>query len=79
VRVVSTSFALRQGRTLMVVKEFWWAGSHGKDIRSTHWAHLGRRNDALGWMREQERALERASEAYAEAPSAASADVIPRR
>ena len=69
VEVVTITRSGRQGWTLMVVKEFWWAGNQGKDIRGTHWAHLmsGRRTDALEWMREQERALEHTSERYAEA------------
>jgi hypothetical protein len=75
VEVVTMTRSGRQGWTLMVVKEFWWAGNQGKDIRGTRWAHLmsGRRTDALDWMREQERVQERASERYAEAGT------IPRR
>jgi hypothetical protein len=71
----------RQGWALIVVKEIWWAGNQGKELRSSRWAKLlsGRRNDALGWMRERERALERASEPYAEVPVAARARAIPRR
>ena len=67
VEVATLTRSGRQGWTLMVVKEFWWVGSHGKDIRSTRWAHLmsGRRNDALGWMREQERNFEREVDAAA--------------
>jgi hypothetical protein len=65
----------RQGWTLMVVKEFWWAGNQGKELRSSRWAQLlsGRRNDALGWMREQERGLERELEQDTES------DAMPRR
>jgi hypothetical protein len=59
----------RQGWTMIVVKEFWWAGNHGRELRSSRWAQLlsGRRKDALCWMREQERTMERESERYAEA------------
>jgi hypothetical protein len=51
----------RQGWSLIVVKEFWWTGDRDKGVRSTHWAHLlsGRRDAAIGWMREQEKMLER--------------------
>ena len=65
----------RKGWTLIVVKEFWWAGNQGKSLRSSHWAQLlsGRRSDAIGWMREQERALDRESERSAETAG------IPRR
>jgi hypothetical protein len=50
----------RHGWSLMVVKEFWWAGNQGRELRSSHWAQLmsGSRNDALAWLREQERSLE---------------------
>jgi hypothetical protein len=75
VEVATLTRAGRQGWTLIVVKEFWWAGNHGKELRSSRWAQLlgGRRNDAIGWMREQEKALERESERFGEAPQ------IPRR
>jgi hypothetical protein len=51
----------RHGWKLMVVKEFWWAGNHGRETRNTHWAQLlsGNRNDALAWLREQEKILDR--------------------
>jgi hypothetical protein len=54
----------RQGWTLMVVKEFWWAGNRDKELRSTRWAQLlgGRREDALAWMRKQEERFEREPE-----------------
>ena len=61
----------RHGWTLMVVKEFWWAGNHGRELRNSHWAQLisGNRNDALAWLRDQEAAVERdlASAQYATA------------
>jgi hypothetical protein len=82
VEVTTMTRSGRQGWTLMVVKEFWWMGNQGKELRSSRWAQLlsGRRNDALGWMREQASALERALESDAKAPSvAASAGAIPRR
>ena len=68
VEVATLIRAGRQGWTLIVVKEFWWVGNQGKDLRSSRWAQLlsGRRDDAIGWMREQEKALDRKSEGYAE-------------
>jgi hypothetical protein len=68
VEVTTLRRSTRQGWTMIVVKEFWWAGNQGRELRGSRWAQLlsGRRNDALGWMREQERAFERESEPHAE-------------
>jgi hypothetical protein len=61
VEVTTLTRSGRQAWTLLVVKEFWWMGEQSKDIRSTQWAKLlaGRRKDALDWMSEQEKRLER--------------------
>jgi hypothetical protein len=50
----------RHGWKLMVVKEFWWAGNHGRELRNSHWAQLisGNRNDALAWLRDQAKLLD---------------------
>lgn len=60
VEVTTLTHGGRQGWTLMVVKEFWWMGTDGKDVRSWQWARLlkGRRKDALEWIKQQERRLE---------------------
>jgi hypothetical protein len=60
VEVVTLTRPGRQGWTLMVVKEFWWAGNRDKELRNTRWAQLlsGRRDDALGWMRKQQERLD---------------------
>jgi hypothetical protein len=60
VEVVTLTRPGRHGWTLMVVKEFWWAGNREKEPRSTRWAQLpsGRRDDALGWMRKQQERLD---------------------
>jgi hypothetical protein len=60
VEVVTMTWPGRQGWTLMVVKEFWWAGNRDKELRSTRWAQLlnGRRDDAIAWMRKQEERLD---------------------
>jgi len=64
VEVVTMTWFGRQGWTLMVAKEFWWAGNREKELRSTRWAQLlsGRRDDAVAWMRKQEEQLDRRPE-----------------
>jgi hypothetical protein len=55
----------RRGWTLMVIKEYWWAGKESKPLKSLRWARItsGQRSDVFTWLREQEVALERASSA----------------
>jgi len=64
VEVVTMTWPGRQGWTLMVVKEFWWAGNREKELRSTRWAQLlsGRREDAIAWMRKQGERFDREPE-----------------
>jgi hypothetical protein len=51
----------RDGWGLMVVKEFWWAGSEKDALKTTSWARpLGARTgNAIAWFRGQQAALER--------------------
>jgi hypothetical protein len=51
-----------RGWTLMVIKEYWWAGEESKALKSLHWSRpiRGRRGDVIAWFRAQETALERA-------------------
>ncbi|MBI3198171.1 MAG: hypothetical protein HYZ40_11845 [Rhodospirillales bacterium] len=53
--------AARPGWTLVVVKEYWRAGS-GESMKSLQWAHIeaGRRADVVAWLERQERKLESA-------------------
>jgi hypothetical protein len=69
VEVATLTRVGRNAWTLLVVKEFWWSGNQGRELRSMRWAQLldGRRDDAIGWMREQEKVLDRDAERYAEA------------
>jgi hypothetical protein len=52
----------RRGWSLMVTKEYWWAGPDNKAFKNLRWARpvSGQRNDMLNWMRVQDAALERA-------------------
>ena len=50
----------KRGWSLIVVKEYWWAGREKDAMRMPHWAKLnsGQRSDVLEWFHFQERALE---------------------
>ena len=50
----------KRGWSLIVVKEYWWAGKEKEAMRMPHWAKLnsGERSDVLEWFRGQERALQ---------------------
>jgi hypothetical protein len=50
----------RNGWSLLVTKEHWWAGRHGDNIRSTHWAKPlhGNRAAIMAWFKERQREIE---------------------
>ena len=52
----------KDGWTLLVIKEHWWAGKHGEVMRSTNWAKpmKGRRQAILTWFEQQRPELETA-------------------
>ena len=54
----------RNGWSVMITKENWWAGTESEAIKSSRWARptSGRRRDILEWFREQELRLERSSQ-----------------
>ena len=51
----------RRGWSLMVTKEYWWAGPDAKPFKNLRWARPlgGERSDLFAWLRAQESALER--------------------
>jgi hypothetical protein len=53
----------RRGWSLLVVKEYWWAGPEAEVLKSTRWARptRGRRSDLMAWLRVQESDLDRSS------------------
>jgi hypothetical protein len=55
----------KRGWSLMVVKEFWWAGKEKDAGRMPHWAKLtqGEREDVFAWFRSQELSQEHRLEA----------------
>jgi hypothetical protein len=52
----------RHGWSLMVTKEYWWAGPDAAPFKNLRWARplSGQRSDLFTWLRVQEAALERA-------------------
>jgi hypothetical protein len=46
----------RRGWSLMVVKEYWWAGEESKALKNLRWARptSGQRADILSWLRAQD-------------------------
>jgi hypothetical protein len=55
--------ASRRGWSLMVVKEYWWAGEESKALKNLRWAKptSGQRADILTWLRAQEAKIGRRS------------------
>ena len=48
-----------EGWSLLVVKEYWWAGGKDDALRNQRWAKMakGKPDAALAWLRRQEKAL----------------------
>lgn len=63
IEIVILSRAGRRGWSLMVTKEYWWAGAESRPFKNLRWARplTGQRSDLLAWLRAQEAALERSS------------------
>jgi len=53
----------RRGWTLMVTKEYWWAGAESKALKNLRWARptSGQRGDVIAWLREQDSAFQRST------------------
>jgi hypothetical protein len=53
----------RRGWSLMVIKEYWWAGEEGKALKNLRWARptSGQRADILSWLRAQDAKIGRES------------------
>ena len=51
----------RRGWSLMIIKEYWWAGEESKALKNLRWARptSGQRGDILSWLRAQETKLGR--------------------
>jgi len=48
------------GWSLMVTKEYWWAGASAKPFKNMRWARSlsGQRTNLMAWLQAQERLLE---------------------
>src|SRR5262249_30598283 len=66
-----------RGWTLMVTKEYWWAGEEGKALKTLRWARptSGRRADILSWLQAQEAGLERSSMTSDQARASVAPDI----
>ena len=64
IEIITLTGSGRRGWTLMVTKEYWWAGAENKPFKNLRWARPlnGQRSDILAWMRAQESGLERSSD-----------------
>jgi hypothetical protein len=59
IEIVTLTRPGKRGWSLMVVKEYWWAGKENKPIKALRWAKPvdGQRLQILEWFRSQELAL----------------------
>lgn len=59
IEIVTLSHSGRRGWSLMVTKEYWWAGPDNKAFKNMRWAHRlsGRRSDLMVWLQAQEAAF----------------------
>ncbi len=50
----------RRGWSLMVIKEYWWAGEESKALKNLRWARpiSGQRGDIIAWLRTQDAKIE---------------------
>ena len=64
IEIITLTRSGRRGWTLMMTKEYWWAGAENKPFKNLRWARPlnGQRSDILAWMRAQESGLERSSD-----------------
>ncbi len=63
IEIITLTRSGRRGWSLMVTKEYWWAGAESKAFKNLRWARAlgGQRSDLFAWLRAQEAALERSS------------------
>ena len=57
--IVTLTHAGQHRWSIMVVKEYWWAGKESLAIKSLRWAKplIGHRGEILSWLRTQEASL----------------------
>jgi hypothetical protein len=59
IEIVTLTRTGKRGWSVMIVKEYWWAGNESEPLKSLRWAKAvaGQRNDILDWFRTQETLL----------------------
>ena len=59
IEIVKLTRTGKRGWSVMIVKEYWWAGNESEPLKSLRWAKAvaGQRNDILVWFRTQETLL----------------------
>jgi hypothetical protein len=59
IEIVTLTGLGRRGWSVMVVKEYWWAGKESRAVKAVRWAKPieGQRGDIMNWFRAQEAAL----------------------
>jgi hypothetical protein len=64
IEIVTISRTGKTGWSVMVVKEYWWAGKESKAVKALRWAKpiAGQRGDIMNWFRVQQAALDRQSD-----------------
>jgi hypothetical protein len=61
IEIVTVTKPGKRGWSVMIVKEYWWAGKESKALKALRWAKpiAGQRSDIMTWFRAQEAALDR--------------------
>lgn len=56
IEIFSVARPGRGGWSMMVIKEYWWAGEESKALKNLRWARpiSGQRSDILSWLRTQD-------------------------
>jgi len=56
IEILNLTRSGRRGWSLMVIKEYWWAGEENKALKNLRWAKStsGQRRDILAWLQAQE-------------------------
>lgn len=59
IEIVTVTRPGKRGWSIMIVKEYWWAGKENKPLKTLRWAKplAGQRTHILEWFRAQEVAL----------------------
>jgi hypothetical protein len=61
IEIFTLTHSGRRSWSLMVIKEYWWAGEESRALKNLRWARpiSGQRTDILSWLRAQEAGIDR--------------------